>query len=214
MRYFSNLVAALMLAAIFAVSVSAQTRPAAGAARPATPQPAPSTPSGPVPDTKIAYVNTEAFSDEKAGITRFVNALKGLEREFQPRQTELNTIQTRIKTLADEIAKLSGSSVVDPKSIQAKQDEGERLQRDLKYKKEDADAAFGKRYEEVVNPISRDIGNALTEFATQRGITMVLDISKLAPAILTANRNMDITQAFIADYNSKPATAAAGTTPR
>ncbi|MDQ1421915.1 MAG: hypothetical protein QOJ52_3877, partial [Acidimicrobiaceae bacterium] len=133
-----------------------------------------------------------------------------LEREFQPRQTELTTMQTRIKALADEIGKLSGSSVVDPKTIQAKQDEGESLQRDLKYKKEQADAAFAKRYDEAIAPISQDIGKALTQFATQRGITMILDISKLAPAVLTANPNMDVTQAFIAEYNSKPV-ASAGT---
>ncbi len=212
MRNFRILAAAIMLAAIFAVSVSAQTRPAAGTARPAAPQQtAPAAPAGPVPDTKIAYINTEAFGDEKAGITRYVTAVKALEREFQPRQAELNTMQTRIKAIADEITKLSGSTVVDPKTIQAKQDEGERLQRDLKYKKEQADADFSKRYEEVVSPISQDIGNALTQFATQRGITMIIDISKLAPAILTANKNMDVTQAFIAEYNSKPTTASAGT---
>jgi Skp family chaperone for outer membrane proteins len=212
MRNFRILAAAMMLAAIFAVSVSAQTRPAAGTARPAAPQQTtPAAPAGPVPETKIAYLNTEAFGDEKVGITRYVNAVKALEREFQPRQTELNTMQTRIKAIADEIGKLSGSSVVDPKTIQTKQDEGERLQRDLKYKKEQADADFAKRYEEVVAPISQDIGNALTQFATQRGITMIIDISKLAPAILTANKNMDVTLAFIAEYNSKPSTASAGT---
>ena len=212
MRNFRILAAAMMLAAIFAVSVSAQTRPAAGTARPAAPQQTtPAAPAGPVPDTKIAYINTEAFGDEKIGITRYVTAVKALEREFQPRQTELNTMQTRIKAIADEIGKLSGSSVVDPKTIQAKQDEGERLNRDLKYKKEQADADFAKRYEEVVTPISQDIGNSLTQFATQRGITMIIDISKLAPAILTANKNMDVTQVFIAEYNSKPTTASAGT---
>ncbi len=212
MRNFRILAAAIMLAAIFAVSVSAQTRPAAGTAKPAAPQQtAPAAPAGPVPDTKIAYINTEAFGDEKIGITRYVTAVKALEREFQPRQTELTTMQNRIKAIADEIGKLSGSSVVDPKTIQAKQDEGERLQRDLKYKKEQADADFTKRYEEVVSPISQDIGNALSQFATQRGITMIIDISKLAPAILTANKNMDVTQAFIAEYNSKPSTASAGT---
>lgn len=212
MRNFRILAAAMMLAAIFAVSVSAQTRPAAGTARPATPQQTPAAaPTGPVPETKIAYINTEAFGDEKVGITRYVTAVKALEREFQPRQTELNNMQTRIKTIADEIGKLSGSSVVDPKTIQAKQSEGERLQLDLKYQKEKADADFSKRYEEVVTPISQDIGNALTQFATNRGITMIIDISKLAPAILTANKNMDVTQAFIAEYNSKPSTASAGT---
>ena len=202
----------MLLAAIFAVSVSAQTRPAAGTARPAAPQQTPpAAPTGPVPETKIAYLNTEQFGDEKAGITRYVTAVKALEREFDPRTKELQGMQARIKTIADEITKLSSSSVVDPKSIQLKQEEGERLQRDLKYKKEQADADFAKRYEEAIGPISRDIGNALTQFATQRGITMILDISKLAPAVLTANPAMDVTQAFITEYNSKPVTASAGT---
>lgn len=215
MRNFRILAAAMMLAAIIAVSASAQTRPAAGTpARPAatTPQTAPATSNAPVPDTKIAFIDTGAFGEEKGGITRYVNAVKSLEREFKPRQDELNGMQTRIKTIADEITKLSGSSVVDPKTIQAKQDEGERLNRDLKYKKEQADADFAKRYGEVVGPISQDIGKALDQFATQRGITMILDISKLAPAILTVNPAMDVTSAFIAEYNSRnPATASTGT---
>jgi Skp family chaperone for outer membrane proteins len=209
MRNIRILAAAIMLAALVAVTASAQTRPAATTpARPAATTPAT---TGPLPDTKIAFINTEAFGDDKSGITRYVAAVKSLEREFDPRQKELIGMQTRIKALADEIGKLSGSAVVDPKTIQAKQDEGERLQRDLKYKKEQADADFAKRYQEVVSPISADIGKALDQFATSRGITMILDISKLAPAILTVNQNMDVTAAFIAEYNSRPATASAGT---
>jgi Skp family chaperone for outer membrane proteins len=98
--------------------------------------------------------------------------------------------------------------VVDPKTIQAKQDEAEALQRDMKRKKEDADALFTKRYEAVVRPISEDIQTALNSFAQTRGITMILDISKLAPAVLSANPAMDVTEAFIREYNSThPATA-------
>ena len=198
-----------MLAAIVTISASAQTRPGTAAARPAATQ-TPAVSNAPVPDTKIAFIDTGMFGEEKGGITRYVIAVKGVEREFQPRQTELTGIQARIKALADEISKLSGNSVVDPKTIQAKQDEGERLQRDLKYRKDQADADFAKRYQEVVSPISSDIGKALDQFAQQRGITMILDISKLAPAILTVNPAMDVTQAFIAEFNSKnPATASA-----
>ena len=195
-----------MLAAIVVVSASAQTRPAAGTTRPATPPAS----NAPVPETKIAFIDTGAFGDDKGGITRYVTAVKSLEREFDPRQKELTTMQTRIQALADEITKLTGSTVVDPKTIQLKQDEGARLQRDLKYKKEQADADFSKRYQEVVGPISQDIGKALEQFASQRGITMILDISKLAPAILTVNPGMDVTAAFITEYNSRPATASAG----
>lgn len=204
--------AAMMLAAILAISASAQTRPGTAAPRPATPQTqTPAVNNGPVPDTKIAFIDTSAFGEEKGGITRYVNAMKSLEREFQPRQTELNNIQARLKAIADEISKLSGNTVVDPKTIQAKQDEGEKLQRDLKYKKEQADADFAKRYKEVIDPISEDIAKALNQFATARGLTMIVDISKLAPAVLTASPAMDVTQAFIAEFNAKPATASAAT---
>lgn len=200
--------ASTILAAITALSAFAQApaRPTTTPARPATTPAA--NPNAVVPDSKIAFINTEAFGDEKQGIARYVNAVKSLEKEFTPRQTELNTMSTRLKTLLDDIQKLSGAAVVDPNTIRTKQDEAESLQRDMKRKKEDADAAFQKRYEVVVSPISQDIGKALDGFATSRGITMILDISKLAPAVLTVNPAMDVTQAFIAEYNrTHPATA-------
>lgn len=211
MRIFRLIAASTLLAAITALSAFAQAPARSTPARPtATPAAATSAPAANVPDSKIAFINTEAFGDEKVGITRFVNAIRSLEKEFQPRQTELNNMQTRLKTLADDIQKLSGANVVDPNTIRTKQDEAEQLQRDMKRKKEDADAAFQKRYETVVSPISQDIGKSLTDFANTRGITMILDISKLAPAVLTVSPGMDVTQAFIVEYNrTHPATASA-----
>src|SRR5882762_8263960 len=207
MQVFRLIFAATMLAIIVAISVAAQTptrTPPAKQAAPQTQTPA----AAPVPDTRMAFIDTTMFADEKGGIIRYVNAVKTLEREFAPRQAELVNIQTRIKSLADEISKLSGNAVVDPKTIQSKQDEGERLQRDLKYKKDQADADFAKRYEEAMGPISTDIGKAIDQFALQRGFTVVFDASKLAPAILTINRALDVTQAFVNEYNSThPATA-------
>src|SRR5215211_1834031 len=211
MRNFRIFAAAIMLAAILAVSASAQ-----GTARPTAPQQ-----TGPaagananVPESKIAYIDTSEFADEKTGINRYVTQMKTLEREFKPRQDELTNMQARIKTIADEISRLTtagGASPVDPKTFQAKQDEGERLGRDLKYKKEQADADFAKRYQEVIRPVSQDIMTALNQFAQTRGITMILDISRMGEAVLTVNPSMDVTRAFIAEYNAKnPATASAG----
>ena len=170
--------------------------------KPVASQPAPSATAA-VPDTKIAFVDTTEFGDEKTGIKRYVNAVKTVQLEFKPTTDDLLNLQNRIKAIADEITKLSGNAVVDPKTIQAKPDEGERLQREFKYKKEQLDADFEKRYGEVVGPISADIGKALDQYLLQHGLTMILDISKLAPAVLTMNPAMDITQSFIAEYNSK-----------
>lgn len=193
----------ILIAAVFvvltgaSVSVSAQTQPAG--ARPAAPQPTPAA-AAPVPVTKIALVDTTLFGDEKAGINRYVSALKGVQATFQPRLIELNNLQNQIKALADEINKLSANPVVD---LKPKQDEGERLQRDLKYKKEQFDADFERALTQAAAPVSADIGKALDQYAAQHGLTMILDISKLLPALLTVSPAMDITQAFIADYNSK-----------
>lgn len=196
-----------MLAALLAVAASAQTRPGTTTA----PQSVPAASNAPVPDTRIAFIDTSAFGDDK-GIARYINAMKSLEGEFVPRTKELEGMQTRLKAIADEVNKLNGgSAVVDPKTIQARTDEGEKLQRDMKYKDEQLKADMSKRYNDVVGPISQDIGRALDQFAKQRGITMILDISKLAPAVLTINPAMDVTQAFITEYNSAhPATASTG----
>lgn len=196
--------AVVLLLSIASTSISAQTPPGApGTATPkaAAPQPTPLV-SVAVPVTKIALVDTSVFGDEKAGIKRYLNAVKTVQREFQG-NSELVNLQGRMKTLADEITKLSGNPVVDPKTIQAKQEEGTRLQREFKYKKEDADSAFEKRLNEVVGPVSTAIGKALDEYARQHGLTMILDVSKLMPAVLTVNPATDITLAFIAEYNSK-----------
>ncbi len=207
--------ASLMIMAI-AVSVSGQNprptptpapRPAtptpAPAARPATPAPQAPVSNAPVPEAKVAVVDTSMFNDDKTGIRRYVNAVKSVEREFQPKTAELNNLQARVKTLADEIARLRGAQVVDPSTIKSKQDEGERLQREYEYKKQQYTADFEKRLGETTVPVSNEIMKALNQYAASRGITLTLDFTRLAPAILTMVPALDITQAFIADYNSK-----------
>lgn len=163
---------------------------------------------------KIAFVNTEAFRVEKTGINRWVAAAKSVEREFEPLQRELQGIVSRIQAINKDLDSLSKAAVVDDRSISAKQEESARLQREHKFKKDEGEARLKKRYEDVVGPVSADIGRALDAFAKQRGITLLLDSSRMVQsgAILSADNSTDMTAAFIAEYNSKnPATASAAT---
>ena len=209
--------AALILIVTTALAVMGQTRPQTVAPRP-TPTPSPRPAATPVannaavPESRIALIDTGMFGDEKNGIFRYVDAAKSVELEFRTRTTELQTLQNRLNTLVTEIQTLRRLSVVDQKAVQAKQAEGERLQQEFNTKKERLDEDITKRYQQVVAPVSQQIGAAMDQFARQRGITMTLDISKLMPAILTAIPAIDMTQAFISDFNSKnPRT---GTPPR
>jgi outer membrane protein len=163
-----------------------------------------------VPESKIALINSELWAEDKQGIVRLVAAMKRVENEFQPRRTELQQLQQRMSQLNDEITKQQAAqSVVDPKSVQTKVDQLEQMKKDAQRKQEDAQAAYNKRMQEVLAPIYDDIGKALDVFGKARGITLMLDVSKIGPAILMAADATDVTRAFIADFNSKyPATAA------
>src|SRR5688572_20692835 len=116
---------ALVLFAIASVCGAAQTRPAATPSSTPAAQPKPVTKTT-VPDTRIAVVDTSMFANDTAGITRYLNAVKTVKREFQAKETELLNLQGRIKAIADDIAKLTGASVVGPQTIQTKQEEGQR----------------------------------------------------------------------------------------
>ncbi|HEY0324243.1 MAG TPA: OmpH family outer membrane protein [Pyrinomonadaceae bacterium] len=202
MRIFRLVAASLFLAAIAALPAYGQ-----GTARPASPAPAQTGGTGDVGTAKIAVIYTEAFFDQKQGIARFNTLMTNLNREFQPSQTELDGMRTRITQLTDEITKLQQAGTpVDPKSLQAKAETLDQLKKDYQRKGEDATARFNKRRQEVFGPLQEDIGKSLEAYAKQRGITVIIDGSQV-PMVYAAD-SIDITRAFIQEYNSKnPATA-------
>ncbi|MBD0370879.1 MAG: OmpH family outer membrane protein [Pyrinomonadaceae bacterium] len=203
MRIFRLTAASLFLAALCVLPAYGQ-----GTTRPASPTSAPQTggSTGAVGDAKIAVIDTGMFFDQKQGIARFNVLLTNLNREFQPRQTELDGMRTRITQLTDEIQKQQGAGVVDQKSLQAKADQLDQLKKDYQRKGEDATALYNKRRQEIFGPLQEDIGKAIEAFARQRGITIIIDAAQVP--VLYAADSVDITRAFIQEYNSKnPATA-------
>lgn len=205
MKRVSLFIVQLVFVAVFAVSSFAQN---GGSAQPV----------GPV---KIGIINTFAFGDEKAGITKYINAVKAINTEFTPTQTELETMNTKFNNLAKEIQVFrdqasSGKVPIDEKTVQAKVDEAEKLQRDLKFKQEDAKARYEKRQQAVIGPVMQDIGKALQDFAKQKGFTLLFDIAKDEAGLLLAigDDKIDVTKDFITFYNARPATTATTATPR
>jgi len=177
----NRLIAALafMLALTFSTAF-AQTRPAAPASTPAQT-------SASIPESKIALIYSDAFLDPKTGIARFNALLTTLNREFQPRQTELQTMQQRITTLTNEVNQAqAASSVVDPKSIQAKIDTLDQLKKDLQRKGEDAQAAYTKRRQDIFQPLQDDIGKALglSETALDRVAKFLSSYENVRPDML------------------------------
>lgn len=197
----ARLFAAVAVLTVAAFSVSAQQKPTT---TPAAPTAAAPQQNVAVPDSKMAMIYSDAFLDQKTGIARFNSLLGTLNREFQPRQAELQGLQTKINTLTKEIE--DTQSVADPNAIRQKRDQLTQMSTEFKRKGEDAEAAYAKRRQEIFLPLQQDIGKALEAFAKARGITVIVDGSQV-PVVYAAD-SIDITRAFINDFNSKnPATA-------
>jgi len=193
--------ASFFVAALFAVSAFAQaTTPAATAGR-------------------IAVINTTAFDDPKAGITKYTNAMNTLENEFKPVNTELQTMVTKYQTLGTEIQNLQKNAnpqvPISQSTVQSKIDEYGKLERDIKFKQEDAKARFDSRRASLLGPVLQDIGKAMQDFAKQKGYVIILDIAKMAEAdlILAMDDRADVTKEFITFFNARPATTATTTKP-
>ena len=206
MKIIRAIAAVAFFAAISAASVVAQPKP--------TTTPAPATTgsaTGNVPDTKLALVDTDQFLDEKAGIVRLVTAAKKVENEFLPRRTELQTLQAQIDKMTADLQK--AAPVQDQKVSSQQQEAIDSKKRELTRKTEDAQTAYQKRLQDMLGPVYDDIGKALDAYAKAHGITLILDVTKIQ-GIVSAAESLDITKAFITEFNSKnPATASLTPTP-
>jgi Skp family chaperone for outer membrane proteins len=202
---FNRVLASFVFLAAIAVPGLAQTRPAA------TPPAAPA--NAAVPDTKIALIYSEAFLDGKAGIARFATLMGTLNREFQPRQTEIQQLETKMTQLTEELKKLQqGAGVVPAEQIRTKADTLEQMKKDYQRKGEDAQALYNKRRGEIFQPLNDDIGKALEAYAKSHNINVIIDGSQV-PVVYAADA-IDITRAFITDFNSKNPATASITTPK
>ena len=87
----------------------------------------------------------------------------------------------------------------------------DQLKKDIQRKGEDAQAAYNRRRQELFSPLQDEIGRALEAFAKARGINVIIDGAQVP--LLYAADSIDITRAFITDFNSKNPVTAATTNP-
>lgn len=183
--------------AAFAILAHTQTRPATPAgAQPQRPA------AGPA---NIAIIDSSAFSDEKAGIARVMAAMKQMEAKFQPLRNELRGMRERLNTMRSDLQKKQG--IQDAKVTAQQAEAADQLDLQIKRKAEDAQASYQKESLALLDPLQKDIAQALNAYAQQKGISLLLDVNRV-PVVYAAN-NLDITRDFIAEYNrTHPATAA------
>ena len=197
MKRISTVAVSFVFAAIFAVSAFAQV---------------------PTNATKIGWIDTGAFGEEKDGVTKYRAALTTLDAQMKPQIVAMQALQTRIQTISADIKKMTENPAVpvNQAALQAKQEEGQKAQLDLEYAKKAYDASLEANQGKVLGPVSADISKAIQEFAKQKGYAVILDIDKLGQAgvILALDQTANITKEFVVFYNARPATTASTAAPR
>jgi len=179
MKVFRIVIAALAFAAFTILAqTQTQTRPAGAPAN-------------------IAIIDSSAFTDEKAGIARVMTAMQQIEAKFTPLRAEIRSMRERLNTLRADIQ--NKRAVQDARTTAQQVDEADRLEIAIKRKAEDAQAGYQKESLAALDPLQKDIGNALTQYAQSRGITLLIDANRVP--IIYAASSLDITRDFINEYN-------------
>lgn len=193
-----TIIALLSLAA----AVSAQ-QPPAGAAKP----PAPAL----LPKGKVAVINTGAFQQQ---VSEFKAKVEALNKQFEPRVKEVQSLNDRITALENTLKTQSGA--LSAAKVAEMTEQLESMKRDYQRKGEDLQADANRAKDRAFEPITGKLGKFAEEYTAKRGIVMLIDLANAsqAGAIIWFDARTDITQDFINEYNkANPVPTAAPATP-
>ncbi|MEI7798578.1 MAG: OmpH family outer membrane protein [Opitutaceae bacterium] len=178
-----------LLTLALAAPLTAQTQPAAAVKT--------------VEPVRLAYINSSAFLDEKAGIKQLVKVAQGLELEFSGTQSELSLLNEKLRTIVGELTKLNVDPKANAKAMAEQQAAGQKLQQELQGKQQAAQEAYNKRVQELQAPIAAEIGKEIRAFSKEHNIDLLLDLAKLGEAVLNAKPELDLTTDFVSFYNDR-----------
>ncbi|CAN5410619.1 hypothetical protein BH10ACI2_BH10ACI2_24180 [soil metagenome] len=158
---------------------------------------------------KFVLINTAGFYDEKAGITKLVAAEKTLDLEFANQIKALQADSDKVQAIAVELQRMQTLQPTEANraAMTTKQEEGERLQRQIDYKKPDLESVIAKRRDVLVRPIMEDVGKAIDEFGKKNAYGAIFDVSKMAEsgALIYLADATNVTKEFVLFYNARAA---------
>jgi outer membrane protein len=188
-----SLVCFLILASGLALSAVAQT--------PATTATTATTAPAPAANAKVAVV---AFQAAVGQTNEFQRDFADLQKKYDPKRSELNTMTAEIDTLEKQLQatsdKLNDSERASKaKTIEDKKKQAQRIA-------EDAQNDYTGEMNDTFNKVATKVLEVMDAYANQQGFTLVIDgggNQQQAPVVLYASPATDITRAVIDAYNVK-----------
>jgi Skp family chaperone for outer membrane proteins len=214
---------AALVAGFLPVSAVAQAAPAPPAEAPAATTPAaPAQPASVPPQAYPAKIALIAFQQAVIATNEGQRALADIRKKYEPKQTQLESLNTEIDTLKKQLQS-APASLTDAertarmKTLDTKQ---KQLDRDT----EDARTAYQTDLQDAYGKVAQKVNAVLLNYVQKNGYTLLLDVSSEQSAVMWAARDpsADITEAVVAAYNAStpgisappPDAPGASTTPK
>ena len=191
-------IAALALV-LLGISVAAQ-QPGAGVLTKAAAPPS-------LPKGKVAVINTGVFQQQ---VEEFKAKIEALNRQFEPRVKEVQSLADKINALETTLKSQSG--VLAPAKVAEMTENLESMKRDYQRRGEDLQAEAGRARDKAFEPITGKLGKFAEDYTANHGVVLLWDIANAVQSgtVLWFDPRLDITTDFVAAYNkANPVTTAA-----
>lgn len=158
---------------------------------------------------KLAYVNSQQILQQAPGRAEaeatYEREATGYRQQVQRMGDSLNTL---IQAYDKDVVTLSpAAKETRQKAIRDKEAEYQRRAQELEQR-------MGARQQELVQPIMDRVQQALNDIRTEEGYTIIFDVASATPAIVSADKNLDITDKVLARLRTMGTTAARPAAPR
>lgn len=196
--------AAALAASFLPVAAMAQTAPAApDSAAPSAAAPAPVAPQA--YPAKIALI---AFQQAVITTNEGQQALAVVRKKFEPKQTELEGLNTEIDTLKKKLQSAPATMTDAERSAQMKTLDSKQKQ--LDHETEDARNAYQSELQTAYSSVAEKVHKVLLDYVQTNGYTMLFDVSNEQSSIMWTSQNpsADITLAVVDAYNKSSGVAA------
>ncbi|HEX8184807.1 MAG TPA: OmpH family outer membrane protein [Blastocatellia bacterium] len=165
-----------------------------------------------IPDGKVAVINTQVFPGT---ISELKVKYEQIDNQFKDRYQKLQTVETQLKTMENDLrTKQNVLSADKYQELQVSYDDlKKRGQRDY----EDLKAEYDRTLDNATKPIRDKLYQFLQTYASQRGITVMINLAGAAQSGVLAywNPGTDVTEDFVAEYNkANPVAGGSTSTPR
>ena len=151
---------------------------------------------------KFAYLNSQLIMQQAPGGTE---AAATLQRELASYQAQIQRMGDSLQAMVNEYnkAELTLSPAAKEsrqKAIRTKEDEFERRRQQLEQQAQGRQA-------ELMRPIQQLVSKTIDDIRAEEGYTMIFDIAAAPGVVVSADRNLDITDRVIARVQAAKPTA-------